>query len=124
LQRANLSYALLEDQTRGETAGGGVFRLASKLLPKIPHKPDSVWPDVGEVTHIGLPLAGPNYSLHCATKLVTEGMDPCGYSSNGLNRSRQALARPNDLNLLLEVSGQDEDLRSRRAEFWDQDINV
>ena len=46
-----------------------------------------------------------------------EGMDSCGYSGNGLNRSRQKVAHPHDLNLLLEVPSQDEDLRSRCAEF-------
>src|SRR5271169_3214047 len=119
-----MSHALLENQTHGETAGGGVFRLASKLLAKTADKPDSVWPDVDEVTGISLPLAGPNYSHCCAAKLVTEGMNPCGYSGNDLNRGRPALTRPHDLNFLLEVSGQDEDLRSRCAEFPHQDVNV
>src|SRR3974390_2633942 len=100
-----MSHALLEDQTHGETAGGGVFRLASKLLPKIAHKPGSVWPDGGEVTDMSLPLARPNYSHRCAAKLITEGMHPCGYSGNRLNRSRPALTPPHDLNILLVISG-------------------
>src|SRR5271169_757660 len=119
-----MSHALPEDQTYGETAGGSVFRLASKPLPKIAHKPDSVWPDVGQVTGISLPLAGPNYSHRSAAKLVTEGSYPRGYSSNGLNRSRPAVARAHDLNLLFEGPGQDEDLRSRCTEFLHQDVNV
>ncbi len=28
------------------------------------------------------PLAGPNYSLRSAAKLVIEGLDPCGHSGN------------------------------------------
>ena len=89
-----MSYALLEDQTHGETTGGGVFRLASKPLPKIANEPDSLGPDLGGETGISLPLAGPNYSHRCVAKLVTESMDPCRYSGNGLNRSGRQIFDP------------------------------
>src|SRR5437899_12918312 len=103
--------ALLEDQTRSKTAGCAVFRLASKLLLKVARKPDSVRPDVGGEIRLSLPLAGPNDSHRSAAKLVMEGMDPCGYGGNDLNRRRPTLARPHDLDLLLDVHGQDQDLR-------------
>ena len=119
-----MSHALREDQTYGETAGGGVFRLASKLLPKMAHKPDGVRPDVDGKTDGRLPLARPNYSLRSIAELVMKGVDTCGYAGNGLNRSRPALARPHDLNLLLEAPGEDEDLRLRCAEFPHQDVNI
>src|SRR5207245_5076247 len=73
LQRTGMSHALLEDQTRSKTAGGAVFRLASKLLVKVARKPDSVRPDVGGEIRLSLPLAGPNDSHRSAAKLVMEG---------------------------------------------------
>src|SRR5207244_1087394 len=110
LQRTGMSHALLEDQTSSKTAGGAVFRLASKLLLKIARKPDCVRPDVGGEICLSLPLAGPNDSPRSAAKLVMEGMDPCRDGGDDLNRSRPALARPHDLDLLLEAPGQDQDL--------------
>src|SRR5437870_7467327 len=106
-----MSHALLEDQPRRKTAGGAVFRFASKLLLKVTRKPDSVRPDVGGEIRLSLPLAGPNDSHRSAAKLVMEGMDPRRYGGNDLNRSRPTLARPHDLDLLLEAPGQDQDLR-------------
>ncbi len=70
------------------------------------------------------PLAGPNYSLCSAAKLVMEGLNPCGHSGNRSNRGRPAPARPYDLDLLLEAPGQDEDLRLCCVEFPQQDVNV
>ena len=103
-------HALLEDQARRKTAGGAVFRLASKLLLKIARKPDRVRPDVSGEIRLSLPLAGPNDSHRSAAKLVIEGMDPCRDGGNDLNRRRPTLARPHDLDLLLEAPGQDQDL--------------
>jgi hypothetical protein len=106
-----MSHALPENQTHRETPGGGVFRLASKLLPKIAQEPERVRPDAGGEPGMSFPLARPNYSLCSAAKLVMEGLDTCGHSGNRSNRSRPAPARPHDLDLLLEAPGQDEDLR-------------
>src|SRR5438552_18471381 len=118
-----MSHALLEDQTRSKTAGGAVFRLASKLLLKVTRKPDSVRPDVGGEIRLSLPLAGPNDSHRSAAKPVMEGMDPCRYGGNDRNRRRPTLARPHDPALLLEVPGQDQDPRYRTAQFPPHDVN-
>src|SRR2546427_12748891 len=103
-----MSHALLEDQTRSKTAGGAVFRLASKLLLKIARKPGSVRPDVGGEICLSLPLAGPDDSHRSPAKLVMEGMDPPSYGGNDPKRSKPAVARPHDPDPLLAGPGPDQ----------------